>query len=286
MTSSETFWSGKLVLVTGGASFIGSTLTDHLLARGAKIRIVDDLTSGHLDNILPKRSKVAAVRHHPALPYTQASAFMKDLRAQEGTAARALEFIILTAARTGEVIGATWPEIDFDNKVWNIPAERMKAGRPHKVPLSRATLRILESMRGTADGDYVFPGPRKDSPLSNMACLALLERMERKDLTVHGFRSTFRDWAAERTDFPPEVVEAALAHVIANKVEAAYRRGDLFDKRRELMQSWASYCGQKLRRGGKPKSNAVRARQLRQLRMAGTEKPEATASTDVSSIHE
>ena len=236
---------------------------------------------GHLDSILPKRSKVAAVRHHPALPYDEAPAFMKDLRAQDGMAARALEFIILTAARTGEVIGGRWPEVDFDKRVWNIPAERMKAARPHKVPLPRAAMRLLEGMRETANGDYVFPGARKDMALSNMACLALLERMGREDLTVHGFRSTFRDWAAERTDFPSEVVEAALAHVIANKVEAAYRRGDLFDKRRELMQAWASYCGQKPRSGAISKSNAARAPHgARATETVGIEKVQATALTD------
>lgn len=198
---------------------------------------------GHLENSLPRRSKVAAVRHHPALPFAEAAAFMKELRAQPGLAARALEFIILTAARTGEVIGAKWTEVDFDNQVWIVPGERMKAGRAHKVPLSPMAMRILEPMREAQSSDFIFPAVRRGRPLSNMACLAVLKRMERQDLTVHGFRSTFRDWAAECTDFPGEVVEAGLAHVISDKVEAAYRRGDLFNKRRELMKAWAQYCG-------------------------------------------
>ena len=198
---------------------------------------------GHLENSLPRRSKVAAVRHHPALPFAEASAFMKELRAQPGLAARAFEFIILTAARTGEVIGAKWAGVDLHNTVWIVPPERMKAGRAHKVPLSSMAIRIMEPLRKTQSSDFIFPAARKGRPLSNMACLAVLKRIERQDLTVHGFRSTFRDWAAECTDFPGEVVEAALAHAISDKVEAAYRRGDLFNKRRELMKAWAQYCG-------------------------------------------
>lgn len=199
---------------------------------------------GHLDNILPKRSRVAVVRHHPALPFDEAPAFMKQLRNQEGIAARAFEFIVLTVARTGEAIGAKWTEVDFTKEIWSVPAERMKAGRPHKVPLTAASLGVLQAMHEIRLSDFIFPGTRENQPLSNMSCLAVLERMEREDLTVHGFRSTFRDWTAERTNFPREVVEAALAHVIGDKVEAAYRRGDLFEKRRQLMNAWSRYCGQ------------------------------------------
>ena len=200
---------------------------------------------GHLQNLLPARSKVQKVEHHPALPYAVIGAFIDELGRQDGVAARALEFLILAAARTGEVIGARWPEIDFDNKVWTIPAERMKAGREHRVPLAERALAILEEMkRDRPEGnDFLFPGGKPRAPLSNMALLALLKRMGRGDLTTHGFRSTFRDWTAERTSYPREVAEMALAHTIGDKVEAAYRRGDLFEKRRRLMQEWAKFCG-------------------------------------------
>jgi integrase len=167
-----------------------------------------------------------------------------------GIAARALEFAIFTAARTGEVLGARWGEIDLAAKVWTVPGERMKAGKEHRVPLSDPALAVLESVRPLAmmtDGKPdpaapVFPGPRRALPLSNMTMLMLLRRMKRADLTAHGFRSTFGDWAAERTAYPREVVEMALAHAVENKVEAAYRRGDLFEKRRKLMEAWARFC--------------------------------------------
>src|SRR5262245_54725623 len=199
---------------------------------------------GHLDKLLPARSKVRRVEHHAALPCGELAGFLVNLRAQEGIAARALEFAILTAARTGEVIGARWNEIDFLEKTWTVPATRMKAGREHRVPLSDRTLAILEQvqpLRHAEDG-FVFPGAKLSRPLSNMAFLMLLRRMGRGDLTVHGFRSTFRDWCAERTSFPNEVAEMALAHVVGSKVEAAYRRGDMFEKRRRLMQQWVTFC--------------------------------------------
>jgi integrase len=154
-----------------------------------------------------------------------------------------LEFLILTAARTGEIIGAQWDEIDLQIKVWVVPEARMKAGREHRVPLSAAAVAILTHMNEARESDFVFPGGKKGQPLSNMAMLAVLKRMGRRDLSAHGFRSTFRDWAAERTHFPREVVEMALAHTIESKVEAAYRRGDLFQKRRRLMEAWARFCG-------------------------------------------
>lgn len=198
---------------------------------------------GHLDKILPQRSKVQKVRHHPALPYVEIAAFMTPLRQQEGIAARALEFIILTACRTGEAIGARWAEVDFVKGIWTVPAERMKAKRSHRVALSDPAIAILRKMKAQAlDGEYVFPGLKPNRHLSNMACLAVLERMQRTDLTVHGFRSTFRDWAAEQTSFPREVAEAALAHVIGDKTEAAYRRGDALEKRQRLMAAWAQHC--------------------------------------------
>ena len=194
---------------------------------------------GHLDKLLPARSKVQKVEHPAALPYEQIGTFMKALREQEGVAARGLEFQILTAARTGEVIGAVWDEIDLENKVWAIPASRMKAGKEHRIPLSLAAVSLLKAMQKLSVSAYVFPGGKKDKPLSTAAFLATLKRMKRPDLTAHGFRSTFRDWAAEKTDFPSEVAEMALAHTVGDKVEAAYRRGDLFEKRRALMEAWA-----------------------------------------------
>jgi integrase len=198
---------------------------------------------GHLENLLPRKSKVRRVEHHPALPYAELGIFMADLRQQNGIAARALEFTILTAARTGEVIGARWDEINFTEKLWVVPSARMKAGQEHRVPLPPAALAILEDMRAIRSGDFIFSNGRGSQPISNMAMTMTLRRMGRGGLTVHGFRSSFRDWAAERTNFAREVAEMALAHTVSDKVEAAYRRGDLFEKRRQLMSAWARYCG-------------------------------------------
>ncbi len=196
---------------------------------------------GHLQNLLANLKSRYRVDHHAALPFDEIGGFMVALRAAEGIAARALEFLILTAARTGEVIDAKPAEFDLDAKVWRIPAERMKAGREHRVPLSpRAVEIVRESFK--QEGEYVFPGQDEGKPLSNMAMLQLLKRMDRTDITVHGFRSSFRDWAAERTSYPREVCEMALAHAVGNQVEAAYRRGDLFEKRRRLMLEWAKHC--------------------------------------------
>jgi integrase len=197
---------------------------------------------GHLDHVLPARQAVAKTVHHAALPYRELAGFMVELREQQGVAARALEFTILTTARTGEVIGATWPEIDLEQRLWIVPASRMKAGKEHRVPLSEAAVAILRAMAEIRQGDFAFPGQRSDRPLSNMALLMLLRRMGRGDLTGHGFRSTFSDWCAEQTNFPSEVREMALAHAVGDRVEAAYRRGDLFQKRRELMAAWARYA--------------------------------------------
>lgn len=195
---------------------------------------------GHLDHVLPARKKVRKIKHHAALPYAEVGAFMASLRAREATAARALEFTILTAARTGEVLGARRNEVDLHSKVWAIPGDRMKSGREHRVPLSAAAAIVLERMLGSHESEYVFPGERRTT-LSNMAMDMLLRRMS-SDVTVHGFRSSFRDWAAEQTNFPNEVIEMALAHAIGDAVEAAYRRGDLFNKRRRLMDAWAEFC--------------------------------------------
>jgi integrase len=204
---------------------------------------------GNLDHLLPSQSKVKRVKSHAALPYGETATFMADLRGREGVAARALEFAILTAARTSEAIGARWSEIDLDRAVWTIPAERMKARRDHRVPLSEPALALLRKLPRDPESDFVFISPMaKGEPLSNMALLATLKRMDRTDLTAHGFRSTFRDWAAETTAYPDAVVEMALAHAIGNAVEAAYRRGDLFEKRKRLMADWASYCASDSRR--------------------------------------
>jgi integrase len=196
---------------------------------------------GHLDQLLPKRQQLTR-GHHAAMDYVDLPAFIEDLQAREGSAARALEFAILTAARSGEVLGERWPEIDLDRGVWTVPANRMKGGREHRVPLSRRAVSIVKEMHEVREGDFVFGGQQAGNPLSVMALEMVLRRMKIDDATVHGFRSAFRDWAAECTNFPNEVCEAALAHVIENKAEAAYRRGDLFKKRRKLMDAWDAYC--------------------------------------------
>jgi integrase len=195
---------------------------------------------GHLDKLLPKPGKVARTRHHAALPVGELGAFMVSLRQQQGMGALALEFAILTAARSGEVRGATWGEMDLVAGVWAIPGERMKAGRDHRVPLSGAALALLARLPRVAGGDLVFQAPR-GGPLSDMTLSAVLRRMA-VPAVPHGFRSTFRDWVAERTAYPGELAEMALAHTVGNKVEAAYRRGDMFEKRRRMMDEWAGFC--------------------------------------------
>lgn len=197
---------------------------------------------GHLDLLLPKRSK-AAVKHHPALPFAQIATFMAKLRERPAVAARALEFTILTAARSGEARGMTWGEVDLENKLWTVPAGRMKAQAEHQVPLSDAAMAILQAMHeeNLKPTDFVFPAPRGGS-LSDMALSQLLKRMDYSHITVHGFRSTFRDWAGEKTQFGREEVEMALAHTVASSVERAYRRGRALEKRRALMSAWAAYC--------------------------------------------
>ena len=196
---------------------------------------------GHLDKLLPSPSKVKKVVHHAALPYTDVHAFLQALRQRDGAGARAFEFLILSATRVGETIGVRWEEIDMAGKVWTIPAERMKASKEHRVPLTGRMLALLEEA-GPMPSGYVFPGQKPGKPLSNMAFEMILRRMKRGEITPHGFRSTFRDWAAETTAYPHEVMEMALAHTVGNKVEAAYRRGDLFEKRRRLMTDWERWC--------------------------------------------
>lgn len=237
----EPIWTEKPETASRVRGRIESVL-DWATARGYRTGENPARWKGHLQNLLPKKSKVRRVEHHAALPYAEIGAFMTELREQPGTAARALEFAILTAARTGEVIGARWDEFDLAERVWTIPAERMKAGKEHRVPLSDAALAIVEEMGAIRSGEFVFPGGKPGRPLSNMALLMTLRRMKRDDLTAHGFRSTFRDWISEKTNFPSEVAEMALAHTVADKVEAAYRRGDLFQKRRQLAEAWAKFC--------------------------------------------
>jgi integrase len=233
----EPIWSSKPETASRVRGRIEAVL-DASRARGNREGENPAMWKGNLDHLLPARGKVKKPEHHAALPFARIGSFMAALRKQEGTAARALEFAILTAARTGEVIGATWAEINLRGKVWIVPAGRMKGGREHRVPLCPRALEII----GEAYDGYVFSGGRPDQPLSNMALLMLLRRMKHSDVTVHGFRSAFRDWAAERTNYPSEVAEMALAHAVGDKVEAAYRRGDLFEKRRALADAWAKYC--------------------------------------------
>lgn len=216
---------------------------------------------GHLQMLLPAKSKVRAVKHFAALPYVEIPGFMAELRKRRGIGARALEFAILTAARSGEVRGMTWAEVDGDT--WTVPAERMKVRKEHRVPLPARAVAILEAMRAHGEAGLVFPSAKRGKPLSDMSLSAVLRRMGHEDVTVHGFRSTFRDWTAEQTAYPRDVAEQALAHALSDKVEAAYRRGDLFDKRRKLMDAWGGYCETApagavvpIRRGGGPGAQA------------------------------
>lgn len=196
---------------------------------------------GHLDQTLPKPSKVNKRQHHPALPWQALPAFLEQLRALPGIAPRCLEFTILTACRSGESRGARWDEIDLQAGLWTIPGERMKSGRPHRVPLSAPVIELLQALPRVEGEDLVFPGRKAQAPLSDMTLTAVMRRMK-LDAVPHGFRSTFRDWAAETTSHPNEVCEMALAHAVSNDVEAAYRRGDLMAKRVVLMEDWGRYA--------------------------------------------
>jgi integrase len=237
----DRIWSSKPETASRLRGRIEAVL-DFATVRGHRVGENPARWKGHLKEALPTPSRVRRVKHHAALPYDKIGAFVADLRRGGGGAAAALEFAILTAARTGEIIGARWPEIDMATSVWTISAERMKARVEHRVPLSDQALEVLRRESKRKVNDVVFSGQKAGRPLSNMAFLTMLRRMGRDDLTVHGFRSTFRDWVAERTTVAPEVAEAALAHTVANKVEAAYRRSDLFEKRRQLMQQWGTFC--------------------------------------------
>lgn len=237
LTILEPIWKGKAETASRIRGRI-ETVLDSAKARGYRQGENPARWRGHLAQILPTRTRLSR-GHHKAVPYEQIPAFVRALRAREAVAALALEFTILTAARSGEVIGATWAEVDLAKAIWTIPADRMKAAKEHRVPLSPRAVAILESLQPLGS-DYLFPGA-KGGNLSGMAMGMLMRRMK-VDATVHGFRSGFRDWAAECTGYAHEVAEMALAHAIENKVERAYRRGDLFDKRRRLMDDWATYC--------------------------------------------
>jgi integrase len=200
------------------------------------------LWRGHLKNILPARQKLTR-GHHAAMAYSDVPAFVQRLKQSEGMASRALEFLILCAARSGEALGAKWSELDLAKGIWQIPAGRMKAGRPHRVPLSTQALELLTTMNGLRTSEYVFPGQKEAKPLSSMSMEMQLRRMK-LDVTVHGFRSSFRDWAGEETGHAREVAEAALAHVVGDATERAYRRSDALEKRRALMQEWACYLSE------------------------------------------
>jgi integrase len=232
----EAIWNEKPETASRLRGRIESIL-DWAKARGYRTGENPARWKGHLKNLLPPRSKVRRVEHYSAMPHDQLPGLMVELCAREGVVARALAFTILTAARVSEALGARWSEISGD--VWTIPAERMKGGKAHRVPLARRAMDLLEAL--PRNGDLVFPGPKLGRALNINAPRKLLIDMGHS-VTVHGFRSSFRDWAAERTDFPSEVAEMALAHVVGNKVEAAYRRGDMLEKRRQLMDTWATFC--------------------------------------------
>jgi integrase len=236
----EPIWQGKTETANRTRGRIEAVL-DWATVRGYREGDNPARWRGHLSEVLPARGKIQKTNHHAALPIGEVAAFMTALREQQGVAARALEFTILTAARTGETIGARWQEIDFANATWTVPAGRMKASKEHRVPLSKPALQLLRDVPREKNNPFIFIGPYK-AGLSNMAMAATLQRMGRNDITVHGFRSTFRTWAGELTAHPVQVIEQALAHSIGTKVERAYARGDLFAKRARLMTDWARYC--------------------------------------------
>jgi integrase len=235
---------------------------DYATAKGWRTGENPARWKGHLAHTLPAREKIARIEHHAALPWAEVGAFMTDLSGQAGQAARALEFVILTATRSGEVLGARWAEISMGDAIWIVPAERMKGKLEHRVPLSDAALDVLREAAKLREGDgsdgLVFPGVPASKPLSDTALFKLLRRMDRADITTHGFRSTFRDWCGE-TGKASDIAEAALAHKLGNKVQAAYQRGDLLERRRVLMDQWATFCSRPAAAGG----------QVVQLRTAG-----------------
>ena len=234
-------WAAKPVMADHVRNNIGMVL-DAAKARGLRSGDNPAAWRGALQHLLPRPEKVRRPKHHAALPYTGIPKFMAELRKREGLAARALEFTILTAARTSETIGARWEEIDPNAKIWTVPGERMKSGRAHRVPVPDRALDILKVLPREDDNPHVFVGARRGRGLSNMAMLKLLWSM-RPGITTHGFRSSFRDWVSEKTTAPREIAEAALAHVVGDRTEVAYARSDFFLKRRQLMKKWEAFCG-------------------------------------------
>ncbi len=241
LTILEPIWTVKTETANRVRGRIENVL-DWATAHGERTGVNPARWRGQLDKLLPSPKKIAKVVHHPALPYEQLAEFQRRLNQYPSISAKALGFAILTAARSGEVRGATWEEIDFAKRIWTVPADRMKGGKEHRVPLSRRAIALLKTLPPQKTG-IVF-ATQKGNALSDMA-LTMLLRGVWPGITAHGFRSTFRDWAAEQTSFPREVCEQALAHALPNQVEAAYRRSDLFDKRRELMDQWAAFCRKK-----------------------------------------
>jgi integrase len=237
----EPIWSGKPETASRVRGRI-ETIMNWAKARGLRTGENPAQWRGHLDQLLPATSKVRRTEHHSALPYREVPGFVAMLSLREDVSARALEFLILTAARTSEVLGATWSEINLADGVWTIPAERMKARRVHRVPLTADMIAILTTMTEVRRDDYVFPGHKPGRPLSQMALLMLLRRMGFGHVTAHGFRSSFRDWAAECSSHSRETAEMALAHALSNRVEAAYMRSDLFNQRRKLMSDWSDFA--------------------------------------------
>jgi len=258
----ETIWAGKTETASRLRGRIESVLN---WATAREYRPAGDNPArwkGHLEHLLARKSKIAPVEHHAALPYHQIGEFVAELRQQGGIAARALEFLILTWSRTGEVIGARWSEINEAERLWIVPPERMKANREHRVPLCDRAIEIITEMRDILSrrpSEFVFQGLKDGQPLSNMSLLMLLRRMGHAELTAHGFRSSARDWAAEQTAFPAEVAEMALAHTVSDKVEAAYRRGTLFQKRRQLALAWGRYVSSPAPQNGNGKVVAIGA---------------------------
>jgi integrase len=250
MKAIEPLWTTKTTTAGRVRQRIESVL-DYAAARGYRQGDNPARWRGHLENLLPKRSKVARIEHHPALPYGEIASFITELRRRDSVSARALEFSILTATRRAEVLGARWSEINMAERLWTVPGERMKADREHRVPLSDAALAVINQMQEIRTNAYVFPGQGGMKPLGEVAIWRLLRAMGRGELTMHGMRSTFRDWAAERTNFPREVAELALAHAVGDATERAYQRGDLFDKRRQLMAAWARFCAAPATAGAK-----------------------------------
>jgi integrase len=248
----QKIWATKTETATRVRSRI-ELVMDYAKAHGWRTAENPAVWRGNLKAILPKPTRLKNIQHHPALPWQKMPAFMTALRQRKGVGARAIEFAILTAARSGEVRGATWQEIDLEQKIWTVPAARMKAKREHRVALSEDAVKLLQALPRIVDNDLLFPGSRDGRPLSDMTLSSVLRRMNEETsaswvdkagdpVVPHGFRSTFRDWSAESTNYPSEMAEMALAHTIGNKVEAAYRRQDMLEKRRQMMADWAEWC--------------------------------------------